>query len=163
MNGFVPALLAVLLAEFGPRALSYTAAPYREALGWMAAAMIFGAGAGGIVVASHMTVHAQTLMLGIALAFAGMGQIGRVRSASGFAGNLALFWRGGSALLAFAFAARFAGIATLLGSAGGLVAALLLSLAARANRWPLDALRRTGGVLLLASGAFCAVTGLRLA
>ena len=162
MNGFVPALLAVLLAEFGPRALSYTAAPYRETLGWMAAAMVFAAGAGGIVVAPQMTIHAENLMLGIALAFAGAGQIGRVRPATGFVANLALFWRGGSPLLAFAVAARFAGIATLLGAAGGLVAAVLLSLAARANRWPLDPLRRIGGALLLASGAFCAVTGLRL-
>ncbi len=162
MNGLVPALLAVLLAEFGPRALSYAASPRREMLGWVAAALVFGAGASGILVAPSMTIWAETLLLGIALVFAGIGQLGRVRPVSGFRGNLALFWRGGTPLLAFALAARFPGIASLPGAAAGVVAAVVLSRAARANRWPFDLIRRGGGIALLTSGAICAVNGLRL-
>ena len=48
MNGFVPAIVAVMLAELGPRALLYADARRQEIVLWFIAAVVFIAGAAGV-------------------------------------------------------------------------------------------------------------------
>ncbi len=162
MNGFVPALVAVLLAEWGPRAVMLWQAPRRELKLWIVAALLFGAGAGGTVVGPMLTDWAEALMAGIALILAGIGQIQRVRPATATWRVLWGFWSGGSVLLVFALAAPFGALAASFGALAGLALALALTTAARDAKLPERAIRLVAAIVLIGVGATSALAGLRL-
>ena len=65
MNGFVPAIVAVMLAEMGPRALLYADARRQEIILWFIAAVVFLAGAAGVFAGRTMNAWANALMIAI--------------------------------------------------------------------------------------------------
>lgn len=160
MNGLVPALIAVLLAEIGPRALQLSTTTRPNLMAAIVAALIAAAAVGGTLVAPMLTEWADALMIGIALVLAAVAQVQRVKPAPGIVRQLWTFWSGGTALLAFAFAARFGAVTTGLGALGGLGAAMALS-----HVLPTAALRRIrlgAAAVLLLGGLAMAWGGLRL-
>ena len=161
MNGFVPALVAVLLAEFGPRARVLLAARHSQLLAVFVTLLIILAAGGGGIVASQLSGWADTLMIGGALVLAGSGQFQRVRPVSGRLRLLATFGGGGSLLIVFAMAARFGPLAAATGGLAGMVLALTLTNVVpdtRATR----VLRLAAGTVLVIAGAIAAAVGLRL-
>ena len=158
MNGFIPALVAVLLAELGPRAAMLRAAASGRLM-VAVAALLVAAAVAGQAVAPQLTDWAAGLMAGVALALAGVGQWQRIVPRQGMVAVLAGFWGGGSLLIVFAFAARFGAIMTVSGALAGLAAAV----AAADARAHLSAVaRRPAGAALLVAGLVIAAVGLRL-
>jgi len=101
-------------------------------------------------------------MIAIAIAFAATGQLQRVRSAKAILPVIAAFWSGGTALLAFAFAARFGAFTTVPGLIAGLAAAAALTPIAVDAGIPARAMRLVAATVLLAAAAIVAVGALRL-
>ena len=158
MNGLIPALIAVMLIEIGPRAMLYADARHAQASLWIIVVMVFGAAAAGVAVAPMLTDWADAFMIALALAFGAIGQLQRIRPASGVVPVVIAFWRGGVALAVFAFAARFGVFGAAFGAIGGLVAAAVVSRAARGAGIPLDPLR-WGAAGVLAIAAFVVAIG----
>ena len=162
MNGFVPAMLAALLAEVGPRSLLLARAGRRDVVMLAVVAIVAATSLAGGGLGPFLTESADALMIAISLAFAATGQLQRVRSQKALLPVIAAFWSGGTALLAFAFASRFGALTTGLGILAGLtVAALLTPIMVEAGL-PARALRLASVVLLLAAAAVVAVSALRL-
>jgi putative Ca2+/H+ antiporter (TMEM165/GDT1 family) len=131
---------------------------------------------GGLWVANTMNANASTLMMGLALTFAGFGQFRRIKPAPNFSGKNALptsiiqltaaHISDGTPFLAFAIAAR-TGNAALTGI-GASLAVLFLCLPAILipQEWHRPALfirlRRIGAVILLVSGIWAILAALRL-
>ncbi len=162
MNGFVPALVAVMLAEMGPRALLYADARRQEIALWLIAALVFMAAAAGVVAAPLLNVDASALMIAIALAFAATGQLQRVAPASGAVRTLAAFWRGGVLILVFTLAARFGPFAASFGALAGMLAAAIATRALLAGGVPMKPIRWAAAALLAVAAAFLCVDALRL-
>jgi len=162
MNGFVPILVAVLLAEFGPRALPYARTAGRAAVAVVMIAAIVAAAVAGHYVAPGLTGWADALMIAVALIFAAVGQVQRVAPVTGFVPVVASFWRGGTPLLAFAFAARFGLIATIAGAVCGVVAAVITSSIADEAPVPVAPIRTGSAVILALAAGIVAVQALRL-
>jgi len=162
MNGFVPALVAVMLAEMGPRALLYAEARRHEIGLWLIAALVFLAGAAGVVTRPAMNVHASALMIAIALAFAATGQLQRVAPAKGAVRTLAAFWRGGVLILVFALATRFGPFAASFGALAGMLGAAIATRGLLAAGVPMKPLRWAAAGLLAIAAAFLCVDALRL-
>jgi hypothetical protein len=138
MNGLVPVLIAVLLAEFGPRAALYADARLREPTPWIIAASVIAASVAGGLTGSGLTAWADAFLIAIALAFAAFGQVQNVRARAGTLPVALAFWQGGTPLLAFAFAARFGAPAVAAGALMGLIVAAILTRAAGSTavfRW----------------------------
>jgi Ca2+/H+ antiporter, TMEM165/GDT1 family len=162
MNGFVPALVAVLLAEIGPRALLYAdAGRHRIVLG-VIAALVAAAGIAGTLLAGELTEWADALMIAIALTFAAVGQVQRIRPAVGFVRVVSAFWSGGVLILVFALATRFGPVAAITGGLAGLVAAAVLTRALAGGAIPLQPIRWAAAGILTLAGAVIAVGALRL-
>jgi hypothetical protein len=162
MNGFIPALVAVMLAEMGPRALLYADARRQEIGLWLIAALVFLAGAAGVLARSIMNIRASALMIAIALLFAAAGQIQRVAPATGVIRTVAAFWRGGVLILVFALATRFGPFAASFGALAGMLAAAIATRALLTGGVPMKPLRWAAAVALAGSAAFLAVDALRL-
>ncbi|MDF0487054.1 TMEM165/GDT1 family protein [Sphingomonas sp. H39-1-10] len=136
------------------------------------------AGAGGGLVAAHLTPNARALLVSVALLSAGLGAFGRLK-----APERLVTWRTGAfatsflgvAILAFgdrtqfatmAFAAR--GDAPVLAAIGATLGAGLVNAAAvltgerMRKRLPIRAIRIGTGLLLCAVGAISGVSALRL-
>lgn len=160
--GLIPALLAVLLAEVGERALMLRSAGGRGAFVAIVAGLIAAGTVAGALIAPRMTLPARDLMLGVALLLAGVTQLRRVKPISGSWRGALQFWQGGTLLLAFALAARFEAWSVAPGIAGGLLAALVLTHAATTAGLALPLLRRVAAGVLLIAGAVCALGALRL-
>jgi hypothetical protein len=163
MNGFIPVLIAVVLAELGPRALLYAGARRHELALWVIALLIFAAGAAGTLVGPQLTGWADALMIAIALAFAAIGQLQRIKAAAGVLRIVAAFWSGGVLLIVFAFATRFGTLATAFGALAGLVGAVVVTRLAAAGSVPIQPLRWGAAALLFGAAAIVAANALRLA
>ncbi len=162
MNGFVPAIVAVMLAELGPRALLYADARRQEIVLWFIAAVVFIAGAAGVFAGRTMNAWANALMIAIALAFAAVGQLQRIAPATGAIRTLAAFWRGGVLILVFALATRFGPFAASFGALAGMAAAAVVTRTLIANGIPVQPVRWAAAALLAVAAAFLAVGALRL-
>ena len=162
MNGFVPAIVAVMLAEMGPRALLYADARRQEIALWLIAAAIFLSGAEGVFAGRTMNAWATALMIAIALLFAAIGQLQRVVSATGSIRTLAAFWRGGVLILVFALSTRFGPFAASFGGLAGMAAAAVATRALLASGVPMQPIRWASAALLAIVAAFLAVGALRL-
>jgi hypothetical protein len=162
MNGFVPAIVAVMLAEMGPRALLYADARRQEIALWLIAAAVFAAGAAGVLSSRTMNAWATALMIAIALLFAAVGQLQRVAPATGSIRTLAAFWRGGVLILVFALATRFGPFAASFGGLAGMAAAAIATRALLAGGVPMQPIRWAAAALLAIAAGFIAVGALRL-
>ena len=162
MNGFVPAIVAVMLAELGPRALLYADARRQEIVLWFIAAVVFIAGAAGVFAGRTMNAWANALMIAIALAFAAVGQLQRIAPATGAIRTLAAFWRGGVLILVFALATRFGPFAASFGALAGMAAAAVVTKTLIANGIPVQPVRWAAAALLAVAAAILAVGALRL-
>jgi hypothetical protein len=162
MNGFVPALVAVLLAEIGPRALIYADGGRRRNVIIVMGVLIILSGTGALAIAAQLTEWADALMIAIALIFASLGQLQRIRPTAGFIPTVSAFWSGGVLLLVFALATRFGPVATIAGAMGGLAAAAILTRALIAGAVPLQPVRWAAATFLALASAFMAVGALRL-
>jgi hypothetical protein len=162
MNGFIPALLAVMLAELGPRALLYAEARRHEAILWLIAALVFVVGAAGFFVGRTMTEWADALMIAIALALAAIGQMQKLRPASGLVPTVVAFWRGGTLILVFALAARFGPLAASFGGLAGMAGAAVLTRMLTSSGVPMVPLRWGAAIILFIGAAVIGVQALRL-
>ena len=162
MNGFVPAIVAVMLAELGPRALLYGGARRQESVLWLIAALVFAAGAAGVFAGRTMNAWANALMIAIALAFAAIGQLQRIAPATGTIRTISAFWRGGVLILVFALATRFGPFAASFGGLAGMVAAAIITRTLTANGIPVQPVRWAAAALMTMAAAFLAVGALRL-
>lgn len=160
MNGLIPALLAVLLAEVGPRGASLAAGGPRATVVFVVAAVVAGSAVGGGLVAPTLAPAARALLIAVALGFGAWAQVGRLAPATTTRGALFAFWRGGTALLVFALATWFPPVSVLLGAALALVVAALAGVSPVAA--PIVArLRRPCAAALLAAAAIIATLALR--
>ena len=163
MNGIIPALLAVLFAELGERSAMFANVRARASFAGILGILIAVAAAGGAMVAPEMNERAETLMVAIALLFAGIGQFRRPKAVDRFDRVLFTFWGGGTLLIAFAFGAKFGPLTAALGTILGLGGALTLSVAAKGAGWKLTALSRSGAVILIIVSGIIAPFALRAA
>lgn len=162
MNGLVPVLVAVLLAEFGPRAALYADARMRSVAPWIIIASIVAASAGGALVAPGLTGWADAFLIAIALAFGAVGQAQRIRPATGLIPVTVAFWQGGVPLIAFAFAARFGAISVAAGALTGVAAAAILTRVVPPGLIPAMAIRWVAVAALAIAAIAVAVGALRL-
>lgn len=165
MNSFIPALIAVLLAEYGGRATLFLRLP-RLSL----AASLLGLAVGisafaGISLAPTMNANARALMLGIALILTGCGQFGKAPTGDppeSFAGTFLYVWRSGAPFLAFAFSIwKSAPVGAAAGALAGIVGAIALGMAPlppTVIAW----VRRIAGTAMIAIGVYAALWALRL-
>ena len=162
MNGFIPALVAVLLAELGQRASARSGSYSRGATWIVMTVLIVAASIAGQVMVAQMTDWAGALLIAVALALAATGQFLRVRPRATSTGVLWAFWSGGAPLLAFAFAIRFGAIASALGTLAGLIVAAVLTAVAGESGVALRLPRAMAGIMLASVAAFVAASALRL-
>lgn len=163
MTSFIPALLAVLLAEAGGRSALFARLP-RLTLAALILGIAVGASAvAGQIMAPMMTANARALMLGLALIIAAAAWFEKPLATlpETLWGTLRLVWRSSTPFLAFAFAiwkggALGAAAGALAGFAGAVVLGMLV---------PGPILRRVRGVALAAiaaTGVYAALWALRL-
>lgn len=160
MNGLIPALLAVLLAEVGPRGAALAFESGRTAIVFLVATIVAAAAVAGALLAPRLAPNAETLLIALALAFGGWAQASRVAPPATTRAALLAFWRGGTALLVFALATRFAPLSVGVGAAGGLGAAAVLG--RLVDERAMRLVRRACVLVLLVAGAILAVVALRL-
>jgi hypothetical protein len=160
---FIPALLAVLLAEAGGRSALFARLPH---LGF--AALIMGVAVGASAVAGQMmapamTAHARALMLSLALLIAAAGWFEKPLAEPPAArwDTLRLVWRSSTPFLAFAFAIwKGAAIGAAAGALTGFAGAVLLgSVAPAAILRPVRAMALTA---IAVTGLYSALWALRL-
>ena len=168
MNAFIPAFVAVLLAEIGARSGALARSDRTLLLAGCAGLLIGGAAVAGLLVAPIMSPHARLLMLGLALILSAAGQFGRARApaaAPGALRSLLLLWGASATLLAFALAAWLAApVSAAAGALAGLASAVIggAALSAGVSSAHLALIRRIAGGTLLLVGGFCMLQGLRL-
>jgi hypothetical protein len=165
VNAFIPALIAVFLAECGGRAALFLVMPKL-----VLAALLLGLSIGvsafaGITLAPTMNVHARALLLGIALILTGCAQFGKAPSGAPPAsviGTLLFVWRSSAPFLAFAFAIWKSGaVGASAGSLAGLAGAVAFGVV------PLSSVqivwvRRASGATLGVVGIYATLWALRL-
>lgn len=162
MNGFIPALVAILLAEVGPRALHYAGAGRHRIVPIAMLVLVGLAGSGGVVLGRELTEWANALVIAIALLFAAVGQLQRVRPAAGIIPVVSAFWSGGVLILVFALAIRFGPLAAIGGGVVGLVAAAIVTHTLVGGGIPLQPVRWGAAAILTMASAFMTVGALRL-
>lgn len=160
MNGLIPALLAVLLAEVGPRGTALAFEAGRTTIVFLIAGVLAAAAVAGALLAPRLAPNAETLLIALALAFGAWAQASRVPPPATTRAALLAFWRGGTTLLVFALATRFAPLSVGVGAAGGLAVTAMLGrlIDARAMRF----VRRGCLLVLLVAAASLAIVALRL-
>jgi hypothetical protein len=165
VNAFIPTLIAVLLAEYGGRAIQFPRLP-KLAL----AATLLGIAVGvvafaGFALAPTMPANARALMLGVALILTGFGQFGRAPAGDppvSFAGTFLFVWRSGAPFLAFAFSVwKSAPVGAAAGALAGIVAAVALG-AVPLSPANLIWVRRAAGATITVIGIYAALWALRL-
>lgn len=163
MNGLVPVLVAVILAEFGPRATLYANARPRDPSIWLIAASIIAAAIAGELVAPSLTGWADAFLIAIALTFAALGQVQAVKPVTNWFAVVVGFWHGGVPLIAFAFATRFGAPAVAAGALAGLVASAALTRITAGGPEIVRPIRWAAAGILLIAAAITAIGALRLA
>jgi hypothetical protein len=165
VNSFIPALIAVLLAEYGGRATMFTRLP-RLSL----AATLLGLAVGisafaGFSLAPAMNAQARALMLGMALILTGLGQFGKATSGdppATLAGTFLFVWRSGAPFLAFAFAIwKSSPVGAAAGALAGNAAAVALGTVSLAPAY-LVWLRSVAGATMTVIGIYAVLWALRL-
>lgn len=162
MNGLVPVMIAVLLAEFGPRMALYADARIPNPLLWVIAAGVIAAAMAGALIAPGLTEWADAFLIAVALAFAAFGQAQRIDAIDGTVPRVIAFWRGGVPLLAFGFATRFGALSVAAGVMGGVVAAAVLTGISRSSGVPIAPIRWAAAAILAVAAVVVAVGALRL-
>jgi hypothetical protein len=162
VNALIPAFVAVLLAEIGGPLTIFARARRTSAALAMLALLIIAV-VGGWAVASIMDVNARTLLLGLALLFAGSGRFGKgdaVADRPTIIASGMMLYRSPVPFLAFAFTAWMsAPFSTFAGAIAGVgVAVLPGSVGAIIPR----AVRIGAGTLLCLAGLIAGLSGLRL-
>ena len=160
MNGLIPALLAVFLAEVGPRGAALALRTGRATIVFVVAAVLAASAVGGGLIASRLAPNAEALLIAFALAFGGWAQVSRVAAPATMRNALLAFWRGGTSLLVFALATRFSPASVGLGAGLGLGAAALLGPSLPDGAWRV--VRPICATLLFLAAAILAVVALRL-
>ena len=160
MNGLIPALVAVLLTEVGPRGAVYAAASGRLRTVFAIAALVAASAVAGSLIAPRLAPHAETLLIALALGFSAWAQVVHIVPGTTTRAALFAFWRGGTAFLVLALAARFEAASVGIGAAIALFVAAAFGPSVTALSTPL--VRRLCAGLLLGAGAALAVIGLRL-
>lgn len=165
MNAFIPTFIAVLLAEYGGRAMLFSRLPRLSLAATMLGLAVGIAAFGGISLAPTMNAHARALMLGIALILTGFGQFGKAPSGdppATVAGTLLFVWRSSAPFLAFAFSIwAGAPVGAAAGALAGIAAAVALAAAPLSPRVILIA-RRLCGATMTVIGIYAALWALRL-
>jgi hypothetical protein len=165
VNAFIPALIAVLLAEYGGRSAQFARLP-RLSLAATLLGLAVGVSAfAGISLAPTMNAHARALMVGFALVLTGFGQFGKAPAGdppSTFIGTFLFVWRSGAPFLAFAFSIwKSAPVGAAAGALAGIVGAVALGampIAPAHAVW----LRRAAGATMTVTGVYAALWALRL-
>lgn len=160
MNGLIPVLIAVLLAEFGPRAMLVTEMRWRDAA---LSFTILAAAFAGTQVAPSLTGWANAFLIAISLGFGALGQVQRVKPVAGTIRGIVAFWQGGVPLIVFAFATRFGFITVTVGALAGLVAAAILTRVANGSNIPIAPVRWAAATILAVAALVVAIGALRLA
>lgn len=157
-------MIAVLLAEFGGRAIQLLQLRHVSLAVLLLGLSVGAAAFAGMSLAPTMNDHARALMLGIALALSGFNQFGKAPSSEQPAtrrGTFLLIWRSGAPFLAFAFAIwREAPVGAAAGGLAGVAAAIALGhlpLARQSIFW----LRQGAGLILAVTGIYAALWALR--
>jgi hypothetical protein len=165
VNAFIPALIAVLLAEYGGRATQFVRLPKLSLAALILGLAVGAAAFAGVSLAPTMNAHARALLLGLALILTGFGQFGKTASGdppSTFVGTVLFVWRSGAPFLAFAFSIwKSAPVGAAAGALAGIVAAVALGaipVAPAHMIW----LRRIAGVTMTVIGIYAALWALRL-
>lgn len=163
MTVLIPAMLAVLLAEFG-RNSGYGAFRFQMTATTALGIAVGVSAAAGLAVAPMMTAHARALLLALALFLTGAGQFGRLTvtpSRVSRFDELRLVWRSGAPFLAFAFAAwKAAPVGAAAGALLGIAASVALG--TRSSGRMLTAARRSAGTILIVIAVYAATWALRL-
>lgn len=164
MNIFVPALVAVLFAEFGGRATQLLRLKNLSVAALLLGLSVGVAAFAGMSLAPTMNSHARALLLGIAFVLSGFNQFGKAPSSDPPAtllGTLLFVWRSGAPFLAFALASwRDAPISAAAGSLAGVAAAVALGVVPLADNSILW-LRRAAGATLVGTGLYAGLWALR--
>ncbi len=165
MTVFIPALIAVLLAELGGRATMFLRLP-RLPLAAIVLGLAVGiAAVAGAGMAPAMTANARALLLGLALILTGSGQFGAAPAGGVPAttrATLLFVWRSGAPFLAFAFSIWKAAA---IGAAAGALAGVVGAVALGALSWGpvvLVRIRRAAGSALIVTGFYLILWALRL-
>ncbi len=185
MDALLISFVAGLLAEIGARtqnachAFAGSATGRQNTLKALFAVTVISlivSAIGGVLVAKVMNPDAALLMLGLALGFAGLGQLRLIKPAPAPPETPSLLatalrigaghMQDGTPFLVFAVAARSGDV--VLPVAGGLAAVMALCLPSILI--PLDwhrpalfvRLRRIGGAILIVAGIWCALAALKL-
>lgn len=164
MTSFIPAFLAVALAEFGGRSTQFPMLARRQLAATMLGLSVGAAAFAGFSLAPTMNAHARALMLGLALLLTGCGQMGSPAAGptASLAGTLLFVWRSGAPFLAFAFAIwRAEPVAAAAGALAGIAGAVALG-GAPLSTARVTGLRRLAGLLLIITGTYAALWALRL-
>lgn len=165
MNAFIPALIAVLLAEYGGRASQFARLPRLSLAATLLGLAVGAAAFAGVSLAPTMNANARALMLGIALILTGFGQFGKASTGdppATFIGTFLFVWRSGAPFLAFAFSIwKSAPVGAAAGALAGIVGAVALSALAISPAHVIW-LRRTAGALMAVIGVYAALWALRL-
>jgi hypothetical protein len=165
VTSFIPAMLAVLLAEFGGRASQFARLPHLAFAATLLGLAVGISAVAGISMAPGMNPHARALLLGIALVATGLNQFGKPISGDPPATLFKTFlfvWRSGAPFLAFAFAIwKSSPIGAAAGALAGVVAVVALAaipIPENVLKW----LRRVAGGTIIAIGLYAALWALRL-
>jgi hypothetical protein len=165
LNSFIPALLAVLLAEFGGRATLLARLPKLSLAATLLGLSVGIAAFAGVSLAPTMNAHARALMLGIALILTGFSQFGKAPSAdppSTLVATLLFVWRSGAPFLAFAFSIwKGSPIGAAAGALAGIAGAVALGAVPFSPQVVLWIRRAAGGVMTII-GIYAALWALRL-
>ena len=164
MTVFIPALIAVLLAEFGGRVTQFPRLAYL-----MPAAAVLGLAVGvsafaGVALGATMNGNARALLLGVALILTGCAQFGKAPSTDPPATILAtliFIWRSSAPFLAFAFALwKAAPVGAAAGALTGVAAAVALG-AVPLSPTAVQSMRRAAGATMTLTGLYAALWALR--
>jgi hypothetical protein len=165
VNTFIPALIAVLLAEIGGRSTLFARLPKLSLAATLLGLSVGIAAFAGFSLASTMNAQARALMLGVALILTGFGQFGKAPAGdppATFIGTFLFVWRSGAPFLAFAFAIwKSAPIGAAAGALVGIVGAVALGAVPMAPV-PWVWIRRSAGVTMTVIGIYAALWALRV-
>jgi hypothetical protein len=167
VNALIPVFVAVLLAEFGGSLATF--GPKRRVVVAIAVALLVVAAAiGGWAIAGILVTPARTMLLGLALLFAGFGKFERRKEIAGEPTLLAsamLVYRSPTPFLVFSFASLMsAPISAAIGALAGVGVVMTVGpLVGGANEVAIPPRVRAGaGIILCLAGIFAALSGLRL-
>ncbi|MDB5715238.1 MAG: hypothetical protein JWO15_2635 [Sphingomonadales bacterium] len=161
MNALIPAFVAVLLAEIGGPLTIFARARRTSAALAMLGLLIIAV-VGGWAIAAILDIHARTLLLGLALLFAGSAQFGQraVTAEPTIIASGMMLYRSPAPFLAFAFTAWIsAPFSTVTGAIAGVGAAVFVGSAGAVIP---RAVRMGAGMLLCLAGLIAGLNGLRL-